>query len=320
MMLAALAGCVIAPVFEVGPTRGKRIVLIAGDEEYRSEEMLPQLAKILAKHHGFRCTVVFSQNDRGEIDPEAQSCAPGIEALDRADGLFLMTRFRNWNDADMAHFVRYFQSGKPIVAIRTTTHAFQFAPDSTSPFRLFSWNSKLWPGGFGKQVLGETWVSHWGNHGTQATKGHVVAKSDLLNGVDGLFGTTDVYEANPPADATVLINGEVLDGLEENSPSATGEKKTASGTLRLLNQPMMPIVWTRNYKDASGKTNKILTSTFGCATDFMDARFRRLLVNAAYWSVGKRIPKSAKVDLVGEYRPSPFGFGKFRRGVKPSDY
>ncbi len=43
-----------------GPGKGKHIVLITGDEEYRSEEALPQLAKILARHHGFKCTVLFA--------------------------------------------------------------------------------------------------------------------------------------------------------------------------------------------------------------------------------------------------------------------
>ena len=34
-----------------GPGQGKHIVLISGDEEYRSEEGLPMLGKILAVRH-----------------------------------------------------------------------------------------------------------------------------------------------------------------------------------------------------------------------------------------------------------------------------
>ncbi len=41
-----------------GPGQGKHIVFVTGDEEYRSEEGMPQLARILATRHGFRCTVV----------------------------------------------------------------------------------------------------------------------------------------------------------------------------------------------------------------------------------------------------------------------
>jgi hypothetical protein len=43
-----------------GPGNGKHVVLVSGDEEYRSEEGLPQLGKILAKRHGFKCTVLFA--------------------------------------------------------------------------------------------------------------------------------------------------------------------------------------------------------------------------------------------------------------------
>ena len=151
-----------------GPGQHKHIVLLAGEEEYRSEEMLPQLAKILSQKYGFETTVVFSQNDRGEIDPENQTHQPGLEALEKADLCVMMLRFRHWSDGDMKHFVDYYLAGKPIVAIRTSTHAFQYPAESLSPFRDYGWNSKVWLGGFGKQVLGETWVSHWGNHGSQA--------------------------------------------------------------------------------------------------------------------------------------------------------
>ncbi|MFW6163562.1 MAG: hypothetical protein ACODAJ_12395 [Planctomycetota bacterium] len=57
-----------------GPGEGKHIVLIAGDDEYRSEELIPQLAKILAVHHGFKCTVLFATDPKtGEIDPATQT-------------------------------------------------------------------------------------------------------------------------------------------------------------------------------------------------------------------------------------------------------
>src|SRR6476659_619059 len=66
-----------------GPGKGKHIVLISGDEEYRSEESLPQLGKILAKHHGFKCTVLFAIDPKtGTINPEVKDNIPGLEALD----------------------------------------------------------------------------------------------------------------------------------------------------------------------------------------------------------------------------------------------
>ncbi len=307
-----------------GPGKGKHIVLLAGDEEYRSEEALPQLAKILSVRHGFKCTVLFSINSKGEIDPTVKNNQPGMEALDTADLCIMLLRFREWPDSQMKHFVDYYLAGKPIIALRTSTHAFDYAPDSQSPYRKFHWRSKDWAGGFGKQVLGETWISHWGDHGSQATRGILNAKEamhPILRGVKDMFGTTDVYEAAPPMDAKVLVSGEVLAGMNSTDPGATAQKKSVSGIEQQLNNPMMPIVWTRERQNEAGKSNRILTTTMGSATDLTNEGLRRLLVNGVYWSLvmEKRIPNRTNVDLVGTYMPSRFGFGLFRPGVKPAD-
>ena len=70
-----------------GPGKGKHVVLISGDEEYRSEEALPQLGKILAKHHGFKCTVLFAidQGRHDQPQPERQHPRPGSAASGRSD-------------------------------------------------------------------------------------------------------------------------------------------------------------------------------------------------------------------------------------------
>src|SRR5436305_1832784 len=111
-----------------GPGRGKHIVFLAGDDgEYHSEEALPQLAKILALRHGFKCTVLFP------LDPESGTIAPlqnrsltGLEILPTADLLVLFIRWRDLPDEQMKYLVDYFNSGRPIIAIRTGTHPFQF--------------------------------------------------------------------------------------------------------------------------------------------------------------------------------------------------
>jgi hypothetical protein len=311
-------------VFEgaAGPGKGKRIVFLTGDEEYRSEEGLPQLAKILARRHGFQCTVLFSIGKQGEIDPNERANEPGMEALDNADLCVMLLRFREWPDAQMSHFVNYYLAGKPIIALRTSTHAFDYRDGSTSPYRQFGWRSKDWASGFGKQVLGETWISHWGNHGAQATRGIASgSKNPIMRGVRDVFCTTDVYEASPPPDAEILLRGQVLAGMAPQDPPAEGRKKTAGGTEQPLNDPMMPIAWVRSYRNQAGKTNKVLTCTMGAATDLQNEGLRRMLVNGAYWAVGlaKKIPAQANVDLVGEYNPSPFGFDGFKKGIKPAD-
>src|ERR1700742_773500 len=95
-----------------GPGKDTRIVLVSGDEEYRSEEALPQLAKILANRHGIRCTVLFAIGKDGTIDPNRNDNIPGLEALDRADLMIIATRFRNLPDDQMKHVIDYVESGR----------------------------------------------------------------------------------------------------------------------------------------------------------------------------------------------------------------
>lgn len=329
-MLASLAATLTLGDFLVyrgdeGPGKGKHIVLLAGDDEYRSEEGLPMLARILAVRHGFTCTVLFSIGADGTIDPETHGNQPGMEALDKADLVIMLLRFRTWPDDQMRHFVDFYLAGKPIVALRTSTHAFDYPADSASSFRKFGWRGQEWPGGFGGQVLGENWVSHWGNHAKQATRGVVEPgrdRSPILRGVGDVFVTSDVYEANPPKDATILMRGLVVAGMNAADPAADGLKKTAKGIEQPLNDPMMPIAWTREPLNEAGRRNRVFTTTMGAATDLENEGLRRLLVNASYWGLKmeRRIPTKADVRFVGPYRPSAFGFGTFRRGMRPADF
>jgi hypothetical protein len=333
-LLALTFGLIISlPVFagdwvvypgKDGPGKGKHIVFLAGDEEYRSEEGLPQLGKILSQRHGFKCTVLFSINkETGDIDPNTKDNEPGIEALDSADLCVMLLRFREWPDDQMKHFVDYYLAGKPIIALRTSTHAFNYNGKSESPYKKYSYNSREWKGGFGKQVLGETWVSHWAKHKVEATRGifEESSKSDpLFTGITEIFGDTDVYEAYPPADSKILVRGQALKGMKPEDPPADYEKKRATDKeSQRINDPMMPVVWVRHYQNEAGKTNDILNTTLGSSTDLQDEGLRRLIVNAAYQFTGLKIPAKADVDLVGEFKPTFYGFGGGKKGVKPAD-
>jgi len=300
---------------KAGAGQGKHIVFLSGDEEYRSEEGLPMLAKLLATRHGFKCTVLFPINpEDGAIDPTTQTNIPGMAALDSADLCVMLLRFRELPDEQMKHFVDYLNRGKPIIALRTSTHAFAYSRNKESPYARFGWNSKDWPGGFGQQVLGETWVNHHGDHGKQSTRGIInpeFKSHPVLRGVTDIWGPSDVYGvAHLPASAAVLVRGQVLMGMTPNDPPLEGPK----------NNPMMPLVWMLNYS-AGTKTNQIVTTTMGAATDLESAGLRRLVVNACYWTLGleNKLTAEADVSYVGEYKPSAFGFGKFKRGVKPTD-
>src|SRR6266480_4122317 len=125
-----------------GPGAGKHIVFLSGDEEYRSEEGLPMLAKILAVRHGFKCTVLFSINPSdGTIDPTITTNIPGMEALAEADLVVMLLRFRELSDEKMKYFVDYLNAGKPIMGLRTSTHAWFYQKNKESEYGKYSWNS-----------------------------------------------------------------------------------------------------------------------------------------------------------------------------------
>jgi hypothetical protein len=300
-----------------GPGKGKHIVLVSGDEEYRSEESLPQLAKILAKHHGFKCTVLFAIDPKdGTINPNQRNNIPGLKALRTADLLVIFTRFRDLPDDQMKYIVEYVESGRPIIGMRTATHAFDIKSSKT--YARYDWRSREWEGGFGRQVLGETWINHHGAHGKQSTRG-ILAKEagghPIVRGIqDGdIWGPTDVYGVRLPlpGDSRPLVLGQVLVGMSPSDPPVPGKQ----------NDPMLPIAWVKSYGGKQGVSARIFSTTMGASQDLLSEGLRRLLVNSCYWAskLEEQIPARSNVELVGEYKPRPFGFGGFQKGVKPSD-
>jgi len=296
-----------------GPGKGMHIVLIAGDEEYRSEDSLPMLGKILSQRHGFDCTVLFSVSPEGLINPNAGASLSHPEALDTADGIVMLIRFRKWPNEVMQHFDAAIRRGVPVIGLRTSTHAFQLPGDSA----FKEYNS------FGKRVLGEQWVNHWGGHKSEATRGVIEAANaghPVLRGVSEVFGNSDVYEAAPPADAHILLRGQVLKGMTPGDGPASYAKRRADGVEQPVNDPMMAVAWTREIKTAEGKTQKILCSTMGAATDLTNEGLRRLVVNGVFWGLGLAIPAKADVSIVGNYDPPMYGFDGFRKDIKPSSH
>jgi hypothetical protein len=301
---------------EEGLGKGKHVVLVSGDEEYRSEEMLPQLGAILAKRHGFKCTVLFAiHKQSGDIDPNTNDNIPGLEALESADLLILFTRFRRLPDEQLKYIEAYVNAGRPIIGVRTATHAFA---NLQGPFARWNWNGRGegFDGGFGRQVLGETWIAHHGAHGSEATRGVIPPGEQnhpIVRGCEDIFGPTDVYRVRLPlpGNSRPVVLGQVVAGMKPDDPPVQGAK----------NEPMMPLAWTKTYEAPSGKTCRVFTTTMGSSQDFQSEGFRRLMVNATLWAQGMedKIPERADVELVGEFKVTPFGFNGFRKGVKPAD-
>jgi len=299
-----------------GPGQGKHIVFVTGDEEYRSEESMPMMAKVLAVHQGFKCTVLFAINkETGEIDPITVDNIPGLQALETADLMVLFTRFRELPDEQMEHIMDYTNSGKPIIALRTATHPFNYGKRKDSPYAKWTWRNKAkgFEGGYGRQVLGETWVNHYGAHQKESTLGYPAegaGNHPILKGVGKIWGPSDVYGLTTlHGDCRPIVMGQVLSGMNPTDAPNTQKKP-------------LPVAWTKSYTGEAGKTARVFTTTMGHAGDLKDENFRRLLVNACYWGLGmeEKIPAKANVQILGEYDPYPIGFGGFKKGLKPADH
>jgi len=294
-----------------GPGKGKHIVLLAGDHEYRSEETLPALARILAQRHGFKCTVVFSVDPAtGAIAP-ASNHMPGIEALDTADLAIVFLRFRDLPPEQMRHVTAYMDRGGPVIGLRTATHAFKIKTDS--PLAKYSWDHKGadYAAGWGHQVLGQSWIGHHGKNHQQSTRLTPVpaqATHPILRGVKDLWVQAGGY-VGKPSDGVILTMAQPLDGMRQDSPASP---KLAA----------MPSEWTRSYKSASGKVGRVFTSLYGASEDLLNDGYRRMLVNAAFWAVGMEdaIKPDLAIQFVGPYSPNTFSNGGHAPGVKPAAY
>ena len=294
-----------------GPGAGKHIVFLAGDHEYRSEETLPALARILAVHHGFKCTVLFTVDPKtGDIDPAADNM-PGTSVLDEADLAVIFLRFKNLPTEQMQPIVDYLNRGGPVVGLRTATHAFKIPTDAEFARYDFQYKGDDYTLGFGRQVLGESWAGHYGTNHVMSTRLDIVpeaAAHPILRGVTTPWVQAGGYWTEPMADSTVLALAQPLNGMTADSPAASDKAPC-------------PGAWVRLYTGKNGQEGRVFTTTYGASEDIVNLDFRRLLVNACFWTCGldDEITPELNVDFVGAFQPSPFRFEGHRRGVQPSD-
>jgi len=294
-----------------GPGKGKHIVFIASDHEYRSEETCPALARILAKRFGFKCTVLFGLDpETGTVTP-GSSHIPGMQALESADLMFCFMRFLDPAEEEMKYFNAYLKKGGPVIGLRTSTHAFKTSP--TSKNIKYNWTNKdkNYEKGFGRQILGESWAGHYGKNHVSSTRIDVVKKQanhPVNKGVKNAHAHSGGYGANPMPDSIILATAQPLLTMEPNA--AADPEKTP-----------VPTSWVRSYKSDSGKEGRVFTSTHGASEDILNEGYRRQLINAVFWTTGleDKITADMNVSFVGPYNPVTFSMGGYRMNVKPSD-
>lgn len=295
-----------------GPGKGKHIVFIAAEEAYRSEESMPLLARLLSRQ-GFQCTVLFAIDPAdGTINPQVKDNIPGLEALETADLLVAFLRWRELPDEQMKRILDYTESGRPILGIRNATHPFRYLKHPRNPYARFGSASKDPPGGWGRLVLGETWVSHYGKNLVESTRCDIIPAATghpIFRGVRPSFWLPDdVYGISESlaGDSTPVLLGQPLVGWSAGD-SPHPEKKP------------LPIAWTKSYTGTAGKKARIFTTTMGHGDAFKIEDFRRMLANACFWCTGLEaaIDPTASMDIPATYAPGPVGAAGLKSGVKP---
>ncbi|MFY0654847.1 MAG: ThuA domain-containing protein [Cyclobacteriaceae bacterium] len=296
-----------------GPGNGKNIVFIASDHEYRGEETLPALARILAKRYGFTCTVVWALDDKGNIHP-GSSNIKGLEVLKDADLMVLFLRFADFSDDQMQHIDDFIKRGGPVVGLRTSTHAFRNKDNANWNHYDYKYEGSKneWHGGFGELILGETWVGHYGKNHKQASLVLIEDENKehpILSGVNDAWAQCGGYNAYPEGkDLQVLARGRVLNGMTPDSEPDKSKEE-------------LPVAWVRTYELPSGASGRAFTTTHGASEDILSEGFRRLLINACFWgaSMEEHIKPDNNIEFVGEYKPTTFNFSGYKTNVKPSD-
>lgn len=275
------------------------IVFVTGDEEYRSEESMPMLARILKNHYDFDVSVLYAITDE-IIDPNRQDNIEGLEALEDADMMVMYTRFRKLPDDQLQYVLDFAESGRPMAGFRTSTHAFSYGEDHPNHHLDFDWP---------QTVFGLPWISHHGGQNStdvfihEENEGHPV-----LSGVEPFHARSWLYHATTLLDnVEPLLYGRAVEGAEPGGD--------------YFDDPHT-IAWVHNYEGEQG-TSRVFFTTLGHPYDFFDENMRRLSIQGIFWALGLEgeIPEEGmQVDIMGEYDPNPAGFGEqFKPNVRPED-
>ena len=102
--------------FRFSKDRRPHLAMIIAEDEYETARTLPQFAAIHLMPQLRVSTIYGDSKDRTVI--------PGIETMDEADALLISVRRRPLKASDMARIQAFVKSGRPVIGIRTASHAF----------------------------------------------------------------------------------------------------------------------------------------------------------------------------------------------------
>ena len=285
------------------------IVFVIGDEEYRSEESMPMIARILKRELGAKISLCYSVDDKGIIDPNNQHHIEGLEALETADLMIMFTRFRQLPSDQLKYITDYAESGKPMVGFRTSTHAFWYLTAEGELDTTMNHLNKAWP----TEVFGQQWITHHGHFddGSYPLTEVDLADTDhpITKGVSPFQAYSWLYYVDVGdwqfyGDPHILLRGTSL--------KSNHEQHNRLDQFALTN----PVAWTKEYGGA-----KVFFTTLGHPYDFKNDNMRKLVLNGIFWSLDleSTIPaEGVDPSIVGSYDPNNSGFGdRFKQGVVP---
>lgn len=229
------------------------VVFMIGEDEYKTWETLPDFAEKDLKPLGYRITII-------QADAADKNQFPGlVAALRDADLLFLSVRRRTPPQEQLDAVRRYLAAGKPLVGIRTASHAFALRPKD----KLADPKLAVWPE-FDSQVFGGNYTNHY--------KGNQVAKISPAPGAETHPILRDIPAAKLPGNGS----------LYKVSPLEKGTTPLLIG--EIVGEAPEPVAYTHLYGEKSGR---IFYTSLGHPDDFQSADFRRFLVNAVAWALGR---------------------------------
>ncbi len=284
------------------------IVFVSGDEEYRSEESMPMLARLTKRELNAKVTVCYALDSTGIINPNNTDHISNLEALETADLMVIFTRYRTLPKNERDYIVNYAESGKPIVGFRTATHAFKYKDPS-----LEYWNNE-WP----TKVFGQQWITHHGHFDdgkfpvTQIAS--LKSEHPILRGFNPFKAYSWLYHVDG---GSWKLFGDSKPILQGHSLKSKHEMEGRLDEFPLTN----PVAWTKSYTGSSGKKAKVFFTTLGHPYDFKLPVVRRIALNGIFWALGKedQIPlDGTNVSLDQPFEPNNSGFGTiYKPNLRP---
>lgn len=307
-LLFCLLSCSPSKQILDSATDNYHVVFVVGDEEYRSEESMPMMARILKRELGAKITMCYSTDNLGYIDPNRLDHIEGLEALKTADLMVMFTRFRALPDDQLKLITDFAESGKPMVGFRTSTHAFLYEDNVSKETYNNEWPTK---------IFGQQWITHHGHFDDgeyPLTSVEIIPEKfgqPILNGVEPFKAYSWLYHVDG---GDWKLHGDSDPVLRGISLKSGHEMKGRLDEFPLVN----PVAWTKTYNGA-----RVFFTTLGHPKDFKDPSMRSLAMNGIYWALGleERIPwEGFNVDIEGYYLPNRSGFGiNYKKGLKKAE-